>query len=168
MAVLAHHAASDSKPYRSLDLNQIDRIRNVFLLTNQPGCFVMFTHRMVVQDLRDAFLICPFGWDQLVAQAREFFLSRRLPGEPALQLLNDVQRDGRLWSNASEESVNRMLAHWGYPAVSREIFAVGSANMTYRQFAFKKTGLRPVSTLDLDLAWQFPLVLIEEEVRRLL
>src|SRR5271168_5292621 len=134
-------------------MNQNDKIRNVFLLTNQPGCFVMFTHTMVGHDLRDAFLICPFGWDQLVAQAREFFIGRKLPGEPALQLLNDVHREGRLWLDANEESVNRMLAHWSYPSVSREIFAVGSGDMTYRQFALKKTGLRPISTLDLDLAW---------------
>jgi hypothetical protein len=147
-------------------LDQIDNIRNVFLFTNQPECFALFTHRMVDHDLCDAFLIYPFGWDQLLAQAREFFVGRDLPGEQALLLLNQLFREGRLWLDASEESVNRMLANWDYPAVGRMIFAVGSGDMTYRLFAMQRTGLRPVSTYNLDLAWLHPLMLIEEEVNR--
>jgi hypothetical protein len=166
MVVLAHHTASDSKPW-SLGLNQNNEIRNVFLFANQPGCFVIFTHSMVEQDLRDAFLICPFSWNELLFQVREFFTGRNLPVEHALLLLGQARREGRLWLDASEESVNRMLARWGYPNVGSEIFAVGSGGMTYRDFALKRTGLRPVSTLDLELAWQFQLVLIEEEVRQL-
>jgi len=148
-------------------LDQIDKIRNVFLFTNQPDCFALFTHRMVDHDLRDAFLICPFGWDQLLAQAREFFVGRGLTGQQALEHLSQMHKEGRLWLDANEESVNRMLANWGYPAVSRMIFAVGSGDMTYRQFAMQRTGLRPVSTYNLDLAWLHPLMFIEEEVNRL-
>jgi hypothetical protein len=138
--------------------------RNVFLINDQTG-FALFSQCMAAADLREAFILCPFNWDQLLALGRGFFQTE--PGQfdaTALPILETANREGRLWLEIREQSIDPLLAKWGYPAVGREIYAVMWKDLRYREFVRKGTRLRPVPTEGLEPGWLLNLVLIEEEV----
>jgi len=145
-------------------LERSNEIRNVILI-NDPATFSIFTHAMGAKDLQDAFVISPWNWRELVEQGRKFFSAEpQRFAQEVLPILAAAQEDNRLWLRISvEESVNELLAEWGYPPAARAIFAVIRREVPYRDFAATKTRLRPVPTSNLSLGWLSELVLIEEE-----
>ena len=142
---------------------QPTEIRNVVLI-NDPGTFAIFTHAMVAFDLRNAFLISPWNWDELLAQGRKFFSAEPLKfDQEALPILVAAKENNRLWLKVSvEESINPSLQEWGYPPAANALFAVIRGTLLYRELARMKIGLRPLPT-NPNHGWMLDYVLVEEE-----